>query len=144
MKKKLMLVGAMAAVAFALGLGTFSAFATGTLKAPESEITIDGKKPARFNHATHLQMGLGCGTCHHDGEHKALTAEAIAALPDAKQLHCVSCHNETFAKPELQKQKDVFHARCKECHKAGHEGKKGPSGCVDCHLKQPKKAVEGC
>ncbi len=144
MKKKIMIVGSIFAAALVLGLGVFSASATDPLKAPATEMTIDGKKPARFSHPSHMQLGLACGVCHHDAEHKPLTAEAITALPDAKQLHCVSCHNSTFAKPELQNKKDIFHARCKECHKTGHEGKKGPAGCTDCHVKQAKKAVEGC
>lgn len=142
--KKIMIVGSIFATAVVLGLGTFSASATDPLKAPETEMTIDGKKPARFSHPNHLQLGLACGSCHHDAEHKPLTAEAIAVLPDAKQLRCIACHNSTFAKPELQNKKEVFHARCKECHKTGYEGKKGPSGCVDCHIKQPRKAIEGC
>lgn len=144
MKKKLMLTGTIFAVALTLGFGTLSAMAEGTLKAPETELTIEGKKPAHFSHPTHLKLGMACGTCHHDGEHKPLTAEAIAILPDAKSLTCISCHNSTFVKPDLQKQKDVFHARCKECHKSGYEGKTGPSSCVDCHIKKAKKAVEGC
>ncbi|MDD5757552.1 MAG: cytochrome c3 family protein [Desulfobulbaceae bacterium] len=144
MKKQLMMTGSIFVATVFLGLGSLSVLAAGTLKAPETEVTIEGKKPAHFNHQTHLKMGMTCGTCHHDAEHKPLTAEAIAVLPDAKGLACVSCHNSTFAKQELQKQKDVFHARCKECHKSGYEGKTGPSSCVDCHIQKVKKAVEGC
>lgn len=144
MKKKLMLAGTIFATALTLSLGTLSARAEGPLAAPETVLTIDGKKPAHFSHPNHLKLGLACGVCHHDGEHKALSAEDIAALPDVKSLNCVSCHNTTFSNEKLQKQKDVFHARCKECHKAGYEGKTGPTGCTDCHIKQAKKAVEGC
>lgn len=141
MKKKLMIAGAFFAVALTLGAG---ALAASQLQAPETELTIAGKKPAHFSHSTHLKLGLACGICHHDGEHKPLTADAIAALPDAKRLSCVACHNKTFAKQELQTPKEVFHARCKECHKAGYKGKTGPAGCLDCHVKETKKAVEGC
>jgi hypothetical protein len=144
MKKRLLIGGTMVAVALTLGVGALSASGAGPLTAPGKEITIDGKKPAHFSHPTHMKLGLACGTCHHDGEHKPLTAEAIAVLPDAKQLNCASCHNSTFRNKDLQTPKEVFHARCKECHKVGYAGKTGPTGCVDCHIKQAKKAVEGC
>ena len=144
MKKKLMIAGSIFAVALTLGVGAVAVTAADALKDPQTELTIDGKKPAHFSHPTHLKLGMACGVCHHDGGHQPLSAEAIAALPNAKQLNCVSCHNSTFTNLDLQKAKDVFHARCKECHKAGYEGKKGPGGCTDCHIKQEKKAVEGC
>lgn len=144
MKKKLMIAGSIFGLALTLGLGSLSAYAEGPLKAPETKLIIEGKKPAQFNHQTHIKMGLNCETCHHDAEHKPLNADAIATLSNAKVLKCVSCHNTNFSNKDLQKQKDVFHARCKECHKAGHNGKKGPSGCTDCHIKKEKKAVEGC
>lgn len=144
MRKKVLIAGTIFAAALTLGLGTLSASAGGGLKAPETGLTIAGKKPALFSHPTHLNLGLECGACHHDGEHKPLTAEAIAALPDAKGLGCVSCHNSTFSSAELQKPKDVFHARCQKCHQAGYKGKSGPTACTDCHLKKVEKAVEGC
>ncbi|MBU4154466.1 MAG: cytochrome c family protein [Proteobacteria bacterium] len=142
--KKTVMIGAILGLALTIGIESLSASAGDSLKTPATELVIDGKKPARFNHTTHVTLGLNCGTCHHDAEHKALTAEAIAALPDTKALSCITCHNSSFSNKDLQKQKDVFHARCKECHKTGHNGKKGPSGCADCHIKQEKKAVEGC
>ena len=144
MKKRVMIAGTMLAVALTLGLGTISTSGAGPLQGPEQEITIDGKKPAHFSHPTHVRLGVACGSCHHDGDHKPLTAEAIAALPEAKGLNCISCHNSTFANKALQKPKDVFHARCKECHQAGYAGKSGPTACTGCHVKQAKKAVEGC
>lgn len=144
MKKKLMVTGSIIAAALTLSLGTISALAESPLKAPETKLIIDGKKPAHFDHQTHLKMGMDCGVCHHDGEHKPLTAEAIAAMTDGKTLNCMNCHNSSFSNKDLQKQKDVFHARCKECHKAGYKGKTGPSSCTDCHIKKEKKAVEGC
>ncbi|MDA8164487.1 MAG: cytochrome c3 family protein [Desulfobacteraceae bacterium] len=133
-----------AALATGMGLGITTWAAAGGLQAPTAPITIEGKKPAKFNHATHTALGLACGTCHHDAAHKPRTAEAIAALPDAKQLACETCHNEKFANPKLRKRMDVFHARCKECHQAGVNGKKGPTGCSGCHVTQKKKAIEGC
>jgi len=111
--------------------------------APQHEITIAGKKPARFDHQKHLAQGMKCATCHHDKDHNGLTAEAIKAMADTKSLQCVSCHNKSFANPDLQKEKDVFHARCRECHKAGYNGKYGPKNCSACHIKERKK-LEGC
>ncbi len=112
------------------------------LKAPAEKIVIKGKKPARFNHSIHIEMGLNCARCHHDGDHKPLTAEAIGVLPNADQLKCVNCHNSKFANKKLRKLKTIFHARCRDCHKEGYNGKKGPTKCNSCHVK--KKAIEGC
>jgi hypothetical protein len=106
------------------------------LQAPGSEIIIAGeKKSARFAHPVHLDLGVACGQCHHDSQHQALTDTDIAAMEDGQQLRCASCHNKDFSVPELQTLKDVFHARCKECHKQGVNGKTGPSKCTDCHVK---------
>jgi hypothetical protein len=142
MKKGMVLTAALA-MGMGFGIATW-ATAGGGLQAPAEPITIEGKKPATFNHATHAALGLACGSCHHDAKHQPLTAEAISALPSGDQLACASCHNEKFANAKLQKRMDVFHARCKECHEAGVNGKKGPTKCNDCHLQKKKKAVEGC
>ena len=144
MKKQWLFRIGMLAVPAMLSLAPYMATASNMLEAPAKEITIEGKKPARFNHATHIKLGLACGTCHHDGEHKPLNSEKIGKLDDGGKLKCANCHNSTFVKPELQKRKDVFHARCKECHKTGVDGKKGPTGCNSCHVKKKKKAIEGC
>ena len=110
---------------------------------PKEDITINGKKPAIFSHEKHLSIGITCSACHHDAEHRPMTDKDIASLADTKTLQCVSCHNDSFANVKLQKQKDVFHARCRECHKAGFNGKPGPSKCNACHIKVRKK-LEGC
>lgn len=106
------------------------------LKAPQEEITIEGKKPARFNHQTHLAINISCDQCHHDAAHQPLSETDIAALMNEKQLQCASCHNENFANEKLNSKKLVFHARCKECHKNGFNGKQGPTKCTACHLKK--------
>jgi len=125
------------------GTGTLnSAQAAEPLKAPAGNITIAGKKPVNFDHQIHLKLGVTCGQCHHDAKHQPRTAEAIAQLK-AAELQCASCHNDKFAKEELRQNKEIFHARCKECHQAGVNGKKGPTNCAGCHG-AAKKAVEGC
>jgi len=111
---------------------------------PDHEITITGKKPARFKHAIHIKMGLECGRCHHDAEHQPLTAAAIGALANPSQLACVACHNNNFADRKLRRAKAVFHARCRTCHQKGISGKKGPTKCRSCHIKQKRRAIEGC
>ena len=114
-------------------------------KMPKKEITIEGKKPAKFNHKTHMKLKLTCGACHHNAKHEPLSAEAIEDFPGGEKLLCATCHNKDFANPKLQKKKDVFHARCKTCHKTGIDGKKGPTKCSACHPKKKRKtAIEGC
>lgn len=125
------------------GAGTFNiAQGAEPLKAPAGHITIAGKKPVNFDHQIHLKLGVACGQCHHDAKHQPRTAEAIAQLK-ADELQCATCHNDKFAKVELRQNKEIFHARCKECHKAGVNGKQGPTNCAGCHG-AAKKAVEGC
>lgn len=136
------LVAAIVALAVT-GIWSIGALAGDTTKAPAGAITIEGKKPVSFDHQVHLKLGVACGQCHHDAKHQPRTAEAIA-LAKADELQCASCHNDKFAKAELRERKDVFHARCKECHKAGVNGKQGPTACAACHGKQQKKGVEGC
>lgn len=110
--------------------------ATG-LKAPEAEIIIAGeKKSARFSHPVHLNIGVDCGQCHHDSDHQPLTDKNIEAMDTGEQLLCASCHNKDFANPKLQTPKAAFHARCKECHKQGVDGKQGPTKCTGCHVKK--------
>lgn len=116
------------------------------LAMPETEITVDGKKPAAFDHAKHAELGLACGACHHNGEHQPLTREEIAAKASGEGLRCVSCHNRSFPAKNLQEPKDVFHSRCKDCHSKGVDGRKGPTQCSACHVKAKKSArkLEGC
>jgi hypothetical protein len=105
------------------------------LQAPQDEIVIAGEqKSARFSHPVHLNLGITCGQCHHNSEHQPLTDKDIEAMTDAKQLHCATCHNSEFSNASLQSPKDAFHARCKECHKTGVNGKMGPTKCTDCHI----------
>ncbi|MDX1776004.1 MAG: cytochrome c3 family protein [Desulfobulbales bacterium] len=106
------------------------------LQAPAAEIIITGeKKSAKFSHPVHIKLELSCGTCHHDQEHQPLSDKDIAGLENGKQLRCASCHNKDFANEKLQTQKAAFHARCKDCHKEGVDGKKGPTKCTGCHVK---------
>jgi len=137
--KKIVLLTVAAAVTFiAVNPGTRPAAASdpATLKVPDAEIVIDGKKPARFDHQKHLALGVTCGQCHHDAEHNPLTEEAILAMDSGRQLQCQSCHNQDFANETLNSVKLAFHSNCKECHKEGVGDKKGPTKCTDCHLKK--------
>ena len=45
---------------------------------------------------------------------------------------CKKCHEKTPGKIEGGFSKDWAHKTCKGCHT---EGKKGPTGCKDCHKK---------
>lgn len=135
-KFKNIIVCCTAAVAFTLGAAMVHA------GAPQGDITIDGKKPVPFSHSKHTGLGISCGECHHDAQHNPL-AESEITGKDKSELQCTSCHNKSFANDKLQKPKDIFHANCKECHKQGFEGKKGPTKCSDCHTKK-RRAIEGC
>ena len=134
---------AIAAICMGLAMGFGFAQAGDPVKAPENTITIQGKKPVKFKHGVHLDLGIACGECHHDDKHQPRTAEGIGALADASTLKCVSCHNGDLANPKLQKAKDIFHTNCKSCHKAGVNGKNGPTKCSGCHVRK-KKTIEGC
>jgi hypothetical protein len=134
--KKIGLLVVLVLSAMWLFAGTSFAAGEEGMKAPEAEIIIAGeKKSARFSHPVHLELGVACGQCHHDSKHQPLTDKEIAALENGAKLHCASCHNKDFSNPELQSPKDAFHARCKECHKQGVDGKTGPTKCTDCHVK---------
>jgi hypothetical protein len=105
------------------------------LKAPPEEMIIEGeKKSARFSHPLHMELGVNCGVCHHNNDHQPLTADEIGVMENSQQLRCASCHNEDFSEPKLQTAKAAFHARCKDCHKQGEDGKKGPTKCTACHV----------
>ena len=127
----------------ALAFGLNSVMAGSPLSAPEGTIKIEGKKPVKFQHSVHLELGLECSECHHDSKHEPLTAEKIAVIADPESLKCATCHDSTFAVAELQKRKNIFHTNCKDCHKKEVNGKKGPTKCSGCHTKK-KKAIEGC
>jgi len=144
MKKQMMISGIVLAMSLSSFLVAGIVSAGAPAIAPQEELTIDGKKPARFSHPTHLNMGLDCASCHHDKDHEPLSAEAIGEMKDFSSLKCVSCHNSQHLNKDLQKAKDVFHAKCKTCHKEGFAGKKGPKKCTSCHLKKKAKAYEGC
>jgi len=110
---------------------------------PEGKITIDGKRPVKFSHQTHLQLKIDCSACHHDNSGKGLNREAIGAMEEPA-LRCGTCHTAEFANQDLRKRKKIFHSTCRACHKRGYEGKNGPTRCVGCHTKKKRKAVEGC
>lgn len=144
MKSSLIWTGTVLAMVLYGLLGTGMVAAAAAAEEPSKELVLQGKKPARFNHATHTALGMECGVCHHDQKHVSLTAEAIGAVTDPATLRCMSCHNDQHPKQELRQAKDVFHARCKTCHQEGYQGKNGPTKCTDCHLKSDKKNLEGC
>lgn len=108
----------------------------GGIKVPKEEMIIEGKKPARFNHQTHITLGVTCGECHHNADHQALSEADIAVIGNGRKLLCDSCHNKDFTTENLNSKKKVFHAKCKECHKTGFKGQTGPTKCVECHIEK--------
>lgn len=77
-----------------------------------------------FPHKKHVEeLKLECTTCHHtlkEGE---------------KPVKCTTCHGVKEDAPKVMK---AFHNRCKTCHKEKNEkeGKKAPTGCKECHVKE--------
>lgn len=142
MRKLYIFTGMIFAACLTIGIGIQSVIA-GNAIAPVETITIEGKKPVKFSHQIHTELGVSCGECHHNEEHNALTEQEISEMVASSQLQCVSCHNKDFKTPKLQKRKNIFHANCKDCHKKGFADKKGPTKCADCHGKK-KRAIEGC
>jgi hypothetical protein len=139
--KKIAFITAVAAVTLigaSVGIKSAATAETGGLTTPDQEITITGKKPARFDHNKHLALGVTCGQCHHDGEHTPLTEEAILAMDNGNELQWASCHNPEFANKKLNSVKLAFHGNCKGCHKQGVGDIKGPTKCTDCHIKKEK------
>ena len=136
MKKTMIALAMMCAAGLTVtmtDLHATTAQAAEKITAPAQDLVIKGKKPAFFSHAKHTALGLDCTTCHHDAKHQPLNETAIAGLKNTDTLQCATCHNEKFANAKLQKPMDVFHARCKTCHTAGVNGKKGPTACTACH-----------
>ena len=58
MQKKMFGFGAAIIAAVAIGFWAGSGIADTSMTVPEGELVIKGKKPARFPHNNHLDMGL--------------------------------------------------------------------------------------
>ena len=100
---------------------------------PHEQITIDGVRPAVFDHDTHLGYGVKCGACHHKSKDEPFTDQEVISQSSGKTLHCAYCHNDTFANEKLRALKIVMHKQCKSCHQVGVDGVKGPTRCHGCH-----------
>ena len=145
MKKTMIALAMMCAAGLTVTMTDLHAAATpaaGKITAPAQDLVIKGKKPALFSHAKHTGLGLDCTTCHHDAKHQPLNEAAIGGVKNTESLQCATCHNAKFANAKLQKPMDVFHGRCKTCHTAGVNGKKGPTACTACHRGAPAAAPE--
>ncbi|MFA6284794.1 MAG: cytochrome c3 family protein [Desulfurivibrionaceae bacterium] len=144
MKKTMIALAMMCAAGLTVTMTDLQAApAAGKGTAPAQDLVIKGKKPALFSHAKHTALGLDCATCHHDAKHQPLNEAAIGGVKNKESLQCATCHNAKFANAKLQKPMDVFHGRCKTCHTAGVNGKKGPTACTACHkgAAAPEQAV---
>jgi hypothetical protein len=118
MKKLVILLAAVLAVAFSFGPG---------MAAPPDKIVLKEiqktKAPVAFDHKAHGAKVKECKACHHQDE-------------AGKEQKCsaAACHG---AKAEGKKVtlKEAFHKQCKECHK---KEKQGPVKCDGCHPKKKK------
>ena len=113
------------------------------VEVPHDEITIEGVRPAGFNHDTHLVHDMKCGVCHHKSTHEPFSNQEVIAQSKGTTLHCGHCHNEKFENEELRNLKIVMHKQCKGCHMVGYDGIKGPTRCIGCHKESQNKAIYG-
>ena len=100
---------------------------------PHEQITIQGVRPAVFDHDTHLGYGVKCGVCHHKSKDEPYTDQEVISQSSGKTLHCNYCHNDNFKNKKLRSMKIVMHKQCKGCHQNGIDGAKGPTRCIGCH-----------
>ena len=123
------------ATAFALVFGfAFASNSIASDKGPEVMIlkTAKAKKPATFPHKKHQDM-MECKECHH-----TMNADGTQGPYVAGQEHkCETCHDgKKIKNKKVSKFMKAAHKKCKGCHKAGYNGKKGPKKCPACHVKK--------
>lgn len=111
---------------------------TAAAEVPHEKITIQGVRPAVFDHDTHLEHEIKCGVCHHKSKDEPFTDQEVISQASGKTLHCVYCHNENFENEKLRNLKIVMHKQCKSCHQKGFDGKNGPTRCNGCHKDKKK------
>jgi hypothetical protein len=129
MKKAILVLAAVAFLATAIFSGAIAA------DAPES-FTIDylqnKKPPVKFPHLKHSKdNGIECNVCHHKLKEgadprackKCHVKGAVTKVDEGDAPD--PCFNEKCTK-------NIFHERCKGCHK---EKGKGPTKCKECHVK---------
>jgi hypothetical protein len=86
-----------------------------------------------FKHGLHMES-IECLSCHHRYENgKNTLDESELEDEDAKNVKCVSCHNQK-SKTNLKK---AFHHQCMGCHmNLRKQGRiTGPELCGQCHPK---------
>jgi len=76
---------------------------------PHEQITIEGVRPAVFDHDTHLGYGVKCGECHHKSKDEPYTDQEVISQSSGKTLHCNYCHNENFKNEKLRTLKIIMH-----------------------------------
>jgi len=123
MAKKIVLCVAALAFVFSVAAGISVAGNAGPAEIVMK--TSAGKKPANFPHKKHQDM-MKCDKCHHTKAADGKQGPYVAG----QEGKCGTCH----ADPKDFKK--VAHANCKGCHKAGYEGKNGPTKCAGCHVKK--------
>ena len=122
MAKKIVLCVAALALAFSVAVGVSVAGNAGPAEIVMK--TSAGKKPANFPHKAHQDM-MECATCHHTDD-----GGKQGPYVAGKEAKCQSCHTDD------KDFKKKAHANCKGCHKAGFNGKNGPTKCAGCHVKK--------
>jgi len=92
--------------------------------------TSAGKKPAQFPHKAHQDL-MECATCHHTKNADGSKGPYVAG----QEGTCESCHDGSMP-GKVKDYKGAAHENCKGCHKAGYNGKNGPTKCGGCHVKK--------
>ena len=129
----------MKAASLLTGVVSLGIFLTGMAAAvenPQKQITLEGVRPAVFDHETHLGNGINCGECHHKSKETPFSDQEVRAQTSGKTLSCSYCHNSKFSNERLRLVRAVMHQQCKGCHLKGYKGVKGPARCSGCHKKK--------
>jgi hypothetical protein len=124
-----LLIGAIFMCIFVSGMAV-------AVENPHEQITIEGVRPAVFDHDIHLGYGIKCGACHHKSKDEPYTDQEVKSQSNGKTLYCNYCHNEKFENENLRSMKVIMHKQCKACHFKGINGAKGPTRCIGCHKKK--------
>lgn len=104
-------------------------------------------RPVVFDHAMHVSIAEGCGTCHHQHNDKmkstcsechSLNAAQFKASAKQGFAACSGCHTDNSpGAPEMPGLKVALHKKCFQCHVGIGDLGFSPAACVKtCHARK--------